>query len=66
MNEGQCDGCKRSAGAPQRLYMRTNGRAVYLGRYGPKCFYVAARVCAANGWPPERENTKPVRLRGAK
>lgn len=60
-----CDRCQRPA-RRQALYVRyvPGGAAVLVGRYGPYCFYVAARVLTDNRWQPERENAKRVSLRG--
>ena len=63
----ECDGCKRSSRVTA-IYARMKPElpAVLLGRYGPRCFLVVARGVVKQGWVPEREDARPVRLRSSR
>lgn len=60
-----CEKCGRPA-ALTVLYSRNkaSGVAVMTGRYGPACLYRIARLVAKHGFQPEREDTRPIRLKG--
>jgi hypothetical protein len=58
-----CESCERPAKV-RALYARRDGQAVLVGRYGPVCFYRAARDIAESGRQPEHQDARPIHLRG--
>lgn len=58
-----CDRCKRPAKVRALYYRDKAGVARLAGRLGKECFYILAGQIARQGYQPEHEDARVVRLR---